>query len=216
MGMEGRERGMETLVVNHPVVADKLTEIRRSTTSNALFRRNLHEISIFLIYEALRDSALSEVSVDTPLGPSSSLTLEDQPIFLPILRAGLGMLDAALLMFPDSAVGFVGAKRDETTLLPEVYLNTIPSDLGGARVVLLDPALATGGSMIQALELAKDAGAGEMIMVTLLASPEGIEAVRKSGLGEKVITAAIDERLNDVGFIYPGLGDAGDRQFGID
>ena len=207
---------MEVLVVEHPVVAERLTNIRRTTTSNAVFRQNLHEISIFLIYEALCDSQLDQIVVDTPLGESDSFTVVNQPMFVPILRAGLGMLDAGLLMFPDATVGFIGAKRDEETLLPEIYLNTIPNDLDGTRVVLLDPALATGGSVKQALELVAESGAGEIIIVTVLCSPEGIGAVKQSGLAAKIVTAAIDTNLNDVGFIYPGLGDAGDRQFGVD
>ena len=212
----GRPEEMEVLIVDHPVVAEKLTNIRRNVTSNALFRQNLHEISVFLIYEALRDCSLDQIVVETPLGQSSSFTVADQPMFVPILRAGLGMLDAGLLMFPDAKVGFIGAKRDEETLLPEIYLNTIPNGLDDTRVVLLDPALATGGSVNQALELAANAGAGEIVIVTVLCSPEGIDAVERSGLGSKVVTAAVDERLNDVGFIFPGLGDAGDRQFGVD
>ena len=207
---------MEVLIVDHPVVAEKLTNIRRDATSYASFRQYLHEISIFLIYEALRDSSLDQIAVDTPLGQSSSFTVVNQPMFVPILRAGLGMLDAGLLMFPDATVGFVGAKRNEETLLPEIYLNTIPNGLDGTRVVLLDPALATGGSAKQSMQLAANAGAGEIVIVTVLCSPEGIDAVEKSGLGSKVVTAGVDERLNDVGFIYPGLGDAGDRQFGVD
>ena len=207
---------MEVLVIDHPLVADRLTNIRRTSTTNASFRRNLHEISIFLIYEALQGIRLTETQVDTPLAPTNSFVVEDQPVFIPILRAGLGMLDAALLLFPESRVAFVGAKRDEETLQPDMYLNTIPETLDGARVVVLDPALATGGSMIEALELAAASGAGEIIVVTLLASPEGIQALKENGLGVKVVTAAIDERLNDVGYIYPGLGDAGDRQYGID
>ncbi len=206
---------MEVLVIDHPLVADRLTNIRRTSTTNASFRRNLHEISIFLIYEALQGIRLTETRVDTPLAPTNSFVVEDQPVFVPILRAGLGMLDAALLLFPESRVAFVGAKRDEETLQPDMYLNTIPETLDGARVVVLDPALATGGSMIEALELAAASGAGEIIVVTLLASPEGIQALKENGLGVKVVTAAIDERLNDVGYIYPGLGDAGDRQYGI-
>tara|TARA_Y100001970_G_scaffold150888_1_gene184923 strand:+ start:5109 stop:5732 length:624 start_codon:yes stop_codon:yes gene_type:complete len=207
---------MEVLIVDHPVVAEKLTNIRLDVTSNASFRQYLHEISVFLIYEALRDSSLDQLAVNTPLGQSSSFTVVNQPMFVPILRAGLGMLDAGLLMFPDATVGFVGAKRDEETLLPEIYLNTIPNGLDGTRVVLLDPALATGGSAKQSMQLAANAGAGEIVIVTVLCSPEGIDAIEKSGLCSKVVTAGVDERLNDVGFIYPGLGDAGDRQFGVD
>ncbi len=212
----GRCEEMEVLIVDHPVVAEKLTNIRLDATSSASFRQYLHEISVFLIYEALRDSSLDQIAVNTPLGQSSSFTLVNQPMFVPILRAGLGMLDAGLLMFPDATVGFVGAKRDEETLLPEIYLNTIPNGLDGTRVVLLDPALATGGSAKQSMQLAANAGAGEIVIVTVLCSPEGIDAIEKSGLCSKVVTAGVDERLNDVGFIYPGLGDAGDRQFGVD
>ena len=139
----GRCEEMEVLIVDLQLYA--FTNIRLDATSNASFQRYLHEISVFLIYEALRDSSLDQIAVNTPLGQSSSFTLVNQPMFVPILRAGLGMLDAGLLIFPDATVGFVGAKRDEETLLPEIYLNTIPNGLDG-QVVLLDPALATGGS----------------------------------------------------------------------
>ncbi|MBG01452.1 MAG: uracil phosphoribosyltransferase [Acidimicrobiaceae bacterium] len=207
---------MEVLVVDHPLVAERLTKIRQTATTNAEFRKNLHEASLFLIYEALQEISLTEKHVETPLADTRGHMVTELPVFVPILRAGLGMLDAALILCPDSCVAFVGAKRDEETLQPDIYLNTIPENLNGSMVVLLDPALATGGSMIQALELVEAAGAGEMIIVTLLASPEGIQALGKRGLGTKVVTAAVDERLNDIGFIYPGLGDAGDRQYGID
>ena len=206
---------MEVMVIDHPLVADRLTKIRQTATTNAVFRQNLHEASLFLIYEALQNIGLTETPVETPLAQTKGHTVIEQPIFVPILRAGLGMLDAALVLCPESCVAFVGAKRDENTLQPDIYLNTIPDNLNGSMVVLLDPALATGGSMIHALELAESAGAGEMIVVTLLASPEGIQALSERGLGTKVVTAAIDEKLNDIGFIYPGLGDAGDRQYGI-
>jgi uracil phosphoribosyltransferase len=206
---------MHTTVINHPLVAERLTRLRQTSTTNVEFRKNLHEVSIFLIYEALKEVRVAKTSIETPLARTSGYRLESYPIIVPVLRAGLGMLDAALLLLPEARVGFVGVRRDEKTLQPDLYLNTIPEELNGTSVLILDPALATGGSMTQALELAHAAGAGMVTLVSLLASPEGIEAIEKKALNVKIVTAGIDERLNDIGFIYPGLGDAGDRQYGI-
>jgi uracil phosphoribosyltransferase len=205
---------MHTTVINHPLVAERLTRLRQTSTTNVEFRKNLYEVSIFLIYEALKEVQVTKTSIETPLAPTWGYKLESYPIIVPVLRAGLGMMDAALFLLPEARVGFVGVKRDEMTLQPDLYLNTIPEGLNGASVLILDPALATGGSMIQALELAHAAGAGMVTLVSLLASPEGIEAIEKSGLNPRIVAASIDERLNDIGFIYPGLGDAGDRQYG--
>ncbi|MDG1845242.1 MAG: uracil phosphoribosyltransferase [Acidimicrobiales bacterium] len=206
---------MHTTVINHPLVAERLTRLRQTSTTNVEFRKNLYEVSIFLIYEALKEIRVTQTSIETPLAPTSGYKLESYPIIVPVLRAGLGMMDAALFLLPEARVGFIGARRDETTLQPDLYLNTIPEGLNGAHVLILDPALATGGSMIQALELAHAAGAGMVTLVSLLASPEGIEAIDESGLDPRIVTASIDEKLNDIGFIYPGLGDAGDRQYGV-
>jgi uracil phosphoribosyltransferase len=184
---------MHTTVINHPLVAERLTRLRQTSTTHV---------------------QVTKTSIETPLAPTWGYELESCPIIVPVLRAGLGMMDAALFLLPEARVGFVGVKRDETTLQPDLYLNTIPEGLNGASVLILDPALATGGSMIQALELAHAAGAGMVTLVSLLASPEGIEAIEKSGLNPRIVAASIDERLNDIGFIYPGLGDAGDRQYG--
>ena len=149
------------------------------------------------------------------MGPATGVRLVDQPVLIPILRAGLGMLDAALEALPGSETGFLGLKRDEETLRPAVYMNTIP-DLGDRPTYILDPMLATGGSAVFAADQIRVSGAGEITLVVLLAAPEGIDAVEESGLVDRVVTAAIDSHLNEVGFIVPGLGDAGDRQYGVD
>lgn len=206
---------MAITVVDHPLARERLTRIRNKTTKRAGFRRNLAELSGYLIYEALRDQPVVDIDIDTPMGPAQGVQVVDPPLVVPILRAGLGMLDACLELLPNARVGFVGAKRNEETLLPDAYVNTVPEDLGGKPVLVLDPMLATGGSLIHTCSLLKEANAGKMTVVCVLAAPEGVEHFNAAGFDADVYTAAIDERLNDVAFILPGLGDAGDRQFGL-
>lgn len=202
-------------VVDHPVVAERLTCLRDRTTKRAEFRRNLHELSRFLLYEALRDQAAVAVDIDTPMGPAHGVQIADPPIIVPILRAGLGMLDAALELLPNARVAFVGARRNEQTLLPDAYLNTIPDDLGGRRALVIDPMLATGGSLAHTCALLEQANVGHITVVCVLAAPEGVAATEALGRDLTIFTAAVDRGLNDVAFIVPGLGDAGDRQFGL-
>ena len=206
---------MTTTVVDHPIVAERLTRLRDQTTKRAGFRRNLHELSTFLIYEALRDQSTVPVDIDTPMAPARGVRIAEPPLIVPILRAGLGMLDAALELLPNARVGFVGAKRNEETLLPDAYVNTVPDDLGGQRVLVLDPMLATGGSLAHTCSLLVEANAGPIIVVCVLAAPEGIQAFTDKGFRARIYTAAVDDGLNEVAFIMPGLGDAGDRQFGL-
>lgn len=202
-------------VLDHPVVAAQLTEMRDASTDRPQFRTLLHRVARALVFEAARTTGSSPASVQSPMGPATGVRLVDQPVLIPILRAGLGMLDAALEALPGSETGFLGLKRDEETLRPAVYMNTIP-DLGDRPTYILDPMLATGGSAVFAADQIRASGAGEITLVVLLAAPEGIDAVEESGLVDRVVTAAIDSHLNEVGFIVPGLGDAGDRQYGVD
>lgn len=202
-------------VIDHPVVAAQLTEMRATATDRPRFRDLLHRVSRSLVYEAARATPTKSITIDTPMGSTEGVELVRQPVLVPILRSGLGMLDAALEALPDSETGFIGLKRDEATLRPEVYMNTIPQ-LNERTVFLLDPMLATGGSANFAAAQARDRGAGELTLVVLLAAPEGIELLRNAGAVDRVVTASIDSHLNEIGFIVPGLGDAGDRQYGVD
>jgi uracil phosphoribosyltransferase len=202
-------------VVDHPMVQERLTRLRDRTTKRAEFRRNLSELTTFLVYEALRDQPIVSIEVDTPVAPTSGVQIADPPLIVPVMRAGLGMLSATQELLPNARVGFVGLRRDEETHLPHAYVNTLPEGLDGKRVLVLDPMLATGGSLLHTCELLVHARAGSIVVVCVLAAPEGIEAIRARGLDTTIVTASVDERLNDNAFIVPGLGDAGDRQFGL-
>ncbi|MDY7100292.1 MAG: uracil phosphoribosyltransferase [Actinomycetota bacterium] len=207
---------MPTTIVDHPLVAQRLAGIRDETTPRPEFRRLLDELSHLLVYEACRTLPTDDVTVTTPLAPAPAKVVSQPPLLVPVLRAGLGMLDGALKLVPESAVGFVGLKRDEETLQPDAYVTTVPEDLQGLGVIVLDPMLATGGSLIHTAKLLQAANCGPMTVVCVLAAPEGLEAFAAAGFADvHVVTAAVDERLNEVGFIVPGLGDAGDRQFGV-
>ncbi len=206
---------MTTHVVDHPLAAERLTRLRNRSTKRPEFRRNLHELSTYLVYEALRDQPAVRIDIDTPLAPAQGHQIADPPLIVPILRAGLGMLDAALELLPNARVGFVGAKRNEETLLPDAYVNTVPENLEGKRVLVLDPMLATGGSLIHTCSMLRNADAGHITVACVLAAPEGLAAFDEAIIDATVWTAAIDQGLNDVAFIMPGLGDAGDRQFGL-
>lgn len=203
------------IVVDHPLVAERLTRLRDKTTKRAEFRRNLAELTSFLVYEALREQPVVVIEIDSPLAPTKGVSVADPPIVVPVMRAGLGMLDATLTIIPNARVGFVGVRRDEETFLPHAYVNTVPEHLAGRRVLVLDPMLATGGSLIHTCELLRHAEAGHMTVVCVLASPQGVAAFEAEGFNATVYTASIDTRLNDNKFIVPGLGDAGDRQFGL-
>ncbi len=205
---------MRVDVVEHPLVAARLTVLRDKGTEPPVFRAALRELSTMLIYEATRELPTVRQPVTTPLTPTAGGRLATAPIVVPVLRAGLGMLEAALSLLPEARTGFVGLARDERTFQPHAYLESLPANLAGYPVLLLDPMLATGGSAAHCLNLLADRGATGMILVCALAAPEGIAALDASGFDVRVVTASIDERLNDNAFIVPGLGDAGDRQFG--
>lgn len=206
---------MQVHAVDHPLVAERLTRLRERGTERPEFRQVLHELSEYLVYEALKNQAIVPVDIDTPMGPTVGVRLVDVPVVVPVMRAGLGMLDAALSLLPEARTGFVGLRRDEETLLPHAYVNTVPEDLEGRDVLVLDPMLATGGSCVHTCQLLRESSAGRIVVICVLSAPEGIETLRHSDTADTLYTAAIDERLNEVGFILPGLGDAGDRQFGL-
>ena len=204
---------MDVTVVDHPLVQTRLTALRRADTPSPEFRQALGELSGLLVYEALRDVPTTAISVETPLAPTSGVCIDDPPLLVPVLRAGLGMLDAARKLLPEAAVGFLGVRRNEETFQPEPYLNTVPDDLGGQAVLVLEPMLATGGSLAYVCGRMAAAGAGQITAVCVLAAPEGVKAL-EAAARVRLFAAAVDEGLNDRAYIVPGLGDAGDRQFG--
>jgi uracil phosphoribosyltransferase len=206
---------MLVTVVDHPLVVERITRLRDKTTERAEFRRNLEELTSFLVYEALRTQPVVGIEVDTPLAPAPGVRVAEPPIIVPVMRAGLGMLHAAQGLVPNARVGFVGLRRDEETYLPHAYVNTVPEDLAGRNVLVLDPMLATGGSLVHTCRLLTEANAGHITVVCVLAAPEGVQALRREPFDVSVFTASIDDRLNEHAFIVPGLGDAGDRQFGL-
>ncbi|MEM9749026.1 MAG: uracil phosphoribosyltransferase [Actinomycetota bacterium] len=206
---------VETVVVDHPLVLDALATIRDVDTPNALFRQNLERIGLLLIAEATQTLPTRPGTVTTPLTDAPANRLASQPVIVPILRAGLGFLRPAQDLLPNADIGFVGIARNEDTAQPEPYVNKLPDEMAGRTVIVVDPMLATGGSLIHTLRLLVDRGAEQpLTVVVALAAPEGIAAVEASGLDVTIFTAVVDDHLNERSFIVPGLGDAGDRQFG--
>jgi len=201
--------------VTHPLVQHKLTLMRDKGTSTALFRQLLREISQLLAYEITRELPMTTKSIETPLQPMDAPTLEGRKLALiSILRAGNGLLDGMLELIPSARVGFLGLYRDEETLQPVQYYFKVPDALEERMVIAVDPMLATGNSSIAAIDLLKEAGAKDIRFLCLLASPEGIVAMKKAHPDVPIVTAAVDSHLNENGYIVPGLGDAGDRMFG--
>ncbi|HEX4429000.1 MAG TPA: uracil phosphoribosyltransferase [Frankiaceae bacterium] len=205
---------MDVLVVDHPLAAVRLTILRDERHDRAVFRAALSDLATMLVYEATRDLHRERIDVRTPLTVTEGAVISDPPLLVPVLRAGLGMATAAAALLPEAQMGFVGLARDETTHQSRAYLESIPDDLTGRTAIVLDPMIATGGSLMHCVRLLSDRGAAEVIVVCVLAAPEGLERLRESGLNVRVVTASIDERLNENAYIVPGLGDAGDRQFG--
>ncbi|GAB2460777.1 uracil phosphoribosyltransferase [Xylanimonas ulmi] len=210
---------MRLHVADHPLVAHKLTVLRDKNTPSATFRLLVDELVTLLAYEATRHVRTHPHDIETPVTATTGVKLsEPSPIVIPILRAGLGMLDGMTRLLPTAEVGFLGLLRDETTYEAVTYANRLPDDLTDRQVFLLDPMLATGGTLVAAIDYALERGARDVTCVCLLAAPEGLEVVEKA-VGDRVdvqvVVAAVDERLNDKKYIVPGLGDAGDRLYGI-
>jgi uracil phosphoribosyltransferase len=201
-------------VIAHPLVQHNLTRLRDKATQPQEFRRLLGEIAALMLYEATRSFAVKKVYVQTPLARTNGFQLEREVVLVPVLRAGLGMLDSILQLIPHARVGFIGLKREEKTLRAMFYHKSLPENLGTFETILIDPMLATGGSSVAAIDLLVEQGAKHIRMVNLVAAPKGIETVQKKYPRVPIFTAAIDHKLNEKGFIVPGLGDAGDRLFG--
>ena len=202
-------------VVDHPLVQHKLTLMRRTDTSTASFRQLLREISLLLAYEVTRDLPMTTTRIDTPMQPMDAPAIEGKKLALvSILRAGNGLLDGILELIPSARVGFVGLYRDPETLQPVEYYFKVPSHLDERLTIAVDPMLATGNSSVAAIDMLKKAGAKDIIFLCLLAAPEGVARMKEAHPDVPIVTAALDERLNDHGYIVPGLGDAGDRMFG--
>ncbi|MHA4816507.1 uracil phosphoribosyltransferase [Streptomyces aculeolatus] len=208
---------MRIHVVDHPLVAHKLTTLRDERTDSPTFRRLADELVTLLAYEATRDVRTERVDVRTPVAETTGVRLaRPRPLIVPILRAGLGMLDGMMRVLPTAEAGFLGLIRDEETLQPSTYANRLPEDLSGRQVYVLDPMLATGGTLVASIRELIRRGADDVTAICLLAAPEGTDAVEHelAGAPVTVVTAAMDERLNEAGYIVPGLGDAGDRMYG--
>jgi uracil phosphoribosyltransferase len=201
-------------VITHPLVQHNLAQLRERQTRPQEFRRLLGETASLMIYEATRSFAVKRVSVQTPLARAEGVQLEREIVLVPVLRAGLGMLDSILQLIPYARVGFIGLRREETTLQAQFYHKSFPKNLADFEVILIDPMLATGGSAVAALDLLTEQGARNVRLVNLVAAPEGVRTVRRKYASVPIFTAAIDETLNERGYIVPGLGDAGDRLFG--
>jgi uracil phosphoribosyltransferase len=203
-------------IVDHPLVARHLAVLRDRDTPSPVFRQTLADVSMMLLYEALRDLALREEEIHTPLEAAEGQRLADEIVLIAILRAGLGMVEGALRVVPEARVGHLGMYRDEDSLKPVGYYENVPDGAADAEVVVVDPMLATGGSAVNALRRLKDAGARRLRMVCLVAAPEGLEAVARAHPEVPVTCASVDRQLDERGYIRPGLGDAGDRIFGTE
>ena len=202
-------------VVNHPLVQHKLTIMRDKSTSTAAFRQLLREISQLLAYEVTRGLPMTTKRIDTPMQPMDAPTLDGKKLALiSILRAGNGLMDGVLELIPSARVGFVGLYRDEETLQPVEYYFKVPEGMDDRLVIAVDPMLATGNSSVAAIDMLKKAGATNIRFLCLLAAPEGVARMKEAHPDVPIVTAAVDEALNEVGYIIPGLGDAGDRMFG--
>ena len=209
---------MRVHVANHPLITHKITLLRDKNTPSPTFRQLVEELVTLLAYEATREVKVIEIDVETPLTKTKGVHLSSpQPIIVPVLRAGLGMLEGMMKLLPTAEVGFLGIKRNEETLVPDTYAERLPEDLTGRQVFIIDPMLATGGTLIDSINYVFERGATDVTAVCLLGAPEGVKAVEQA-VGNKSVTVvlgALDEKLNEVGYIVPGLGDAGDRLYGL-
>lgn len=208
---------MRVHVADHPLITHKLTVLRDKTTSSPTFRALTEELVTLLAYEATRGVRVQQVTVETPVAMATGLAISHpRPLVVPILRAGLGMLEGMVKLVPTAEVGFLGMVRNEETLQPDIYAERLPEDLSNRQCFVLDPMLATGGSLTAAIEYLFNRGAQDVTAICLIGAPEGLAAVEKATVGREVtiVLGCLDERLNEVGYIVPGLGDAGDRLYG--
>ena len=211
---------MKVHVANHPLISHKLTVLRDERTDSPTFRRLVEELVTLLAYEATREVKTETVNIKTPVTETTGLKMaEPRPVVVPILRAGLGMLEGMTKLLPTAQVGFLGMVRDEKTLQASTYANRLPENLAGRQCFVLDPMLATGGTLIAAFNYLIERGANEITAICLLAAPEGIKVVedafKDSGVPITLVTGSLDQKLNEHGYIVPGLGDAGDRLYGV-
>ena len=211
---------MRVHIADHPLIAHKLTALRDKNTDSPTFRRLADELVTLLAYEATREVRVESFDIETPVAPTCGVKLASpKPLVVPILRAGLGMLDGMVRLLPTAEVGFLGMVRNEETLEATTYANRLPDDLSGRQCYVLDPMLATGGTLAAAIRYLVDLGADDITAITLLCAPEGIErlkaAVADLNVPVTIVTGAMDEKLNERGYIIPGLGDAGDRLYGV-
>jgi uracil phosphoribosyltransferase len=209
---------MRVHIADHPLITHKLTVLRDKTTPSPVFRQLVEELVTLLAYEATRDVRVDRVVIETPVTSADGVKLSrPRPIIIPILRAGLGMLDGIVKLLPTAEVGFLGIKRNEETLQPFTYANRLPDDLTNRQVFIIDPMLATGGTLIDSIDYVFERGATDVTAICLIGAPEGLAAVEAHVHGKdvKVVLGALDEKLNEHGYIVPGLGDAGDRLYGL-
>ncbi|APF20638.1 uracil phosphoribosyltransferase [Caldithrix abyssi] len=203
-------------IIEHPLLQAKLTVLRDKRTKRQEFRQTLSEIAMLMTYDITRNIPVSHVKVETPLEETTGTVLNKDVTLVPILRAGLGMIDGILELLPDARVGHVGVYRDKKTLLPVEYYLKLPENVKETFVILVDPMLATGGSALAAIEILRQKGIKELNFLCLVAAPEGVRAVHEKFPDVKIFTAALDRQLNEHGYILPGLGDAGDRLYGTE
>jgi len=204
------------VVFDHPLIQHKLTYLRDKTVTYRPFRALLYQIAGLMVFEVTRTLPTEEVTVETPMESTTGQRLKGRITVVPVLRSGLGMAEGILEMMPEARVGHLGLARDEETLQPALYLKKMPKDLAAGPVLLVDPMLATGGSASAAVAILREAGAKDLRMICLVASPEGITRMRREDPAMPIYTAAVDRRLNERGYIVPGLGDAGDRMYGTE
>ena len=205
-------------IADHPLITHKLTVLRDVSTPSPVFRQLVEELVTLLAYEATRDVRVDKVQVQTPVALAKGVRLSvPRPLVVPVLRAGLGMLEGMVKLLPTAEVGFLGIKRNEETLEPFTYANRLPDDLSGRQVYIIDPMLATGGTLIDSINYVIERGATEVTAICLIGAPEGLAAVENAMAGKdvRIVLGALDDRLNEVGYIVPGLGDAGDRLYGL-
>ena len=213
---------MRLTIANHPLITHKISILRDKSTPSPIFRLLVEELVTLLAYEATREVAVRDVEVETPLAITKGLKLaRPRPIVIPVLRAGLGMLEGMTKLLPTAEVGFLGIKRNEETLQPFTYANRLPDDLGQRQVFIIDPMLATGGTLNDSIDYVFERGAKDVTCVCLIGAPEGVENVKQHlgsrwpGKSVHIVLGALDEKLNEIGYIVPGLGDAGDRLYGV-